>query len=130
MSKFPQGQPWCRSLLLSFLLLHSQQRYIQPMTEHAKPEPSRLTRAVEILKKGVEDRAFPGAVLAVGCRGRLAILTAGRLAYASDAAPVSDQTIYDLASLTKVVATATAAMILADRALLDIDRPVAAHLPD
>lgn len=100
------------------------------MTEHAKLEPSRLTRAVEILRKGVEDRAFPGAALAAGCRGRLAILTAGRLAYGGDAAPVQAETIYDLASLTKVVATATAAMILADRALLDIDRPVAAHLPD
>jgi CubicO group peptidase (beta-lactamase class C family) len=112
------------------LLLRKQQRYIQAMTEHAALEPSRLTRVNDLLQQGVQEHFFPGAVLAAGQGGRLAILTAGRLTYASDVTPVSDQTIYDLASLTKVIATTTAAMILADRALLEIQRPVAAYLPD
>ena len=103
---------------------------MQPMTENSQPEPFRLTPALDIMTRGVAARAFPGAALAVGHRGRLAILPAGLLAYSSDAAPVVAETIYDLASLTKVVATTTAAMILTDRSLLDLDRPVAAYLHD
>lgn len=80
--------------------------------------------------RGIEDHAFPGAVVAAGKRGCFANLTAGRLTYSSDAAPVTDETIYDLASLTKVLATTTAGMIMADRQLLDVDRSVADFLPE
>ncbi|MBI3935291.1 MAG: beta-lactamase family protein [Acidobacteria bacterium] len=100
------------------------------MKDFAELEPAELAPALGILNQGVEEHAFPGAVLAVGHRGCLGILATGRLSYAWDAAPVSADTIYDLASLTKVVATTTAAMILADRALLDISRPVVSYLPD
>jgi CubicO group peptidase (beta-lactamase class C family) len=85
---------------------------------------------LHILKRGVQERSFPGAVLALGHRRRLAILPVGNLSYADDSAPVAEDTIYDLASLTKVVATTTAAMILSDRHLLEIDRPIAAYLHD
>jgi CubicO group peptidase (beta-lactamase class C family) len=100
------------------------------MADFAPLDPARLGAAVELLRKGVEQRAFPGAVLAVGSQGRLATLPVGRLSYAADAAPVSPETVYDLASLTKVVVTTTTAMILVDRRLLDINRPVAQHLPE
>ena len=92
--------------------------------------PDRFQQARAILETAVAQRAFPGAVLAVGRQGGLAILPVGRLAYSGDAPAVALDTIYDLASLTKVVATATAAMILADRGLLQLDRPVAHYLPD
>ena len=52
------------------------------MTEFASLETGQLARAAELLEKGVEQRAFPGAVLAVGHQGRLAILPAGRLSWA------------------------------------------------
>jgi CubicO group peptidase (beta-lactamase class C family) len=45
-------------------------------------------------------------------------------------APVDENTIYDMASLTKVVATTTAAMILEEQGLLDLDRTVASYLPE
>jgi CubicO group peptidase (beta-lactamase class C family) len=100
------------------------------MADFAPLDPAKLTGALELLEKGVEQRAFPGAVLAVGHEGRLAILPAGRLSDANGARAVSAETIYDLASLTKVVATTAAAMILVDRGLLDINRPVAQYLPE
>jgi CubicO group peptidase (beta-lactamase class C family) len=93
-------------------------------------EPNAFRGARDMLQRGVAERVFPGAVQAVGHEGRLAVLPVGRLTYADDAAPVVAETIYDLASLTKVVATTAAAMILIDRKLLDLDQPVAHYLPD
>ncbi|MBI3895122.1 MAG: serine hydrolase [Acidobacteria bacterium] len=82
-----------------------------------------------ILQSAVEQRAFPGAALAVGHQeGGLAILTVGRLSYEEDASAVASDTLYDLASLTKVVATTAAAMLLVDRGLLMLDYPVAYYL--
>lgn len=93
-------------------------------------ELSRLAPVAELLQNGVANRVFPGAALAVGYRRSLALLPAGRLSYAEDAAPVAADTIYDLASLTKVVATTTMAMILKDRGRLELDRPVGRYLPE
>ena len=100
------------------------------MPDSSPLDPERFRAAREILEHAVVQHAFPGAVLAVGHQGELSILPVGRLAYSEDAPAVAPNTIYDLASLTKVVATATAAMILADRGLLQLDRPVAHYLPD
>ena len=65
-------------------------------------------RAIDaILAKAVTTRVFPGAVVEVGrTNGALFACTAGSLTYHADAPPVSTRTIYDLASLTKVVGTA------------------------
>ena len=112
------------------LLLHSPEGYIQPMPAFVDLPPSMLSSALALLNKSVEDHVYPGAVLATGHHRRLAILTAGKLSYEREAAPVGADTIYDLASLTKAVATATAAMILADRAALDLNQPVAKFLPE
>jgi CubicO group peptidase (beta-lactamase class C family) len=73
----------------------------------------------------------PGAVLAVGRHGRLLHLRGyGALDPEPEAAPADPRTIYDLASLTKVVATTTAAMILEEEGRLDLDRPVREYLPE
>ncbi len=77
-----------------------------------------------------EHGAFPGGVLAVGHRGALVHLHPfGRLTWEADAPRVTADTLYDLASLTKVVATTTMAMILVDEGRLDLDRPVREFLP-
>jgi len=89
-----------------------------------------LDEADTIVERGVSERAFPGAVLAVGKDGALVHLRSfGRLSYEPDAPAVQPDTIYDLASLTKVVVTTTAAMMLSDEGRLDIDKPVSAFLP-
>jgi CubicO group peptidase (beta-lactamase class C family) len=74
--------------------------------------------------------AFPGGVLAVGYQGAVVHLHPfGRLTYDAAAPAVRADTLYDLASLTKVVATATMAMILVDEGRLDLDAPVQKFLP-
>jgi len=83
-----------------------------------------------ILEAALADRAAPGAAIAVGRSGRIVASKGyGRTDWAQGAPAVTDSTLYDLASLTKVVATTTAAMILEEEGRLDLDRAVAHYLP-
>jgi beta-glucosidase-like glycosyl hydrolase/CubicO group peptidase (beta-lactamase class C family) len=83
-----------------------------------------------IIRTAIADSAFPGATLAVGRRGKLVRLRGyGRIDWSSDAEPADANTIWDLASLTKVVGTTTAAMILVDEGLLSLDDRVVQHVP-
>jgi CubicO group peptidase (beta-lactamase class C family) len=78
-----------------------------------------------ILESYRERGAFPGGVLAVGDReGLIHLHPFGRQSYDENAPPVTAATIYDLASLTKVIATTTMAMILVDEGRLDLEMPV------
>jgi CubicO group peptidase (beta-lactamase class C family) len=81
------------------------------------------------LQSAVERGAFPGAVVAVGRRDTVLFQRAfGRLDY-EGGAPVTSRTVYDLASLTKVVGLTTAAMMLVDAGALDLDAPVTRYVP-
>jgi len=92
--------------------------------------PEGLAAVDRLLEEFVAQGAFPGAVVAVGRRGVLAHLAAfGHLGYDEGAAPVETDTIYDLASLTKVVATTSATMRMVDEGRLDLDAPVQSFLP-
>lgn len=83
--------------------------------------------AFAILEQGVVDRVFPGAAVAVTFAGKLVALKAvGRFTYDPASPPVLPTTMYDLASVTKVLATTTMAMILYQRGELDLEIPVAA----
>ncbi|MGH9862268.1 MAG: glycoside hydrolase family 3 N-terminal domain-containing protein, partial [Candidatus Acidiferrales bacterium] len=86
---------------------------------------------VALLKNAVAEGVAPGGVIAVGHQGRLAALQPfGRLSYNDGAPAVERDTFYDLASLTKVVGTTTAAMMLYERGDLALDAPVASYLPE
>lgn len=99
-------------------------------TAPAREQSAAFEDVDRLLESFRERGAFPGGVLAVGDREALIHLHAfGRLTYDADAPPVSAGTIYDLASLTKVVATTTMAMILVDEGRLDLDQPVQELLP-
>ncbi|MEO7682481.1 MAG: serine hydrolase [Gemmatimonadaceae bacterium] len=83
-----------------------------------------------LVSSALADGATPGATLAVGRYGRLVHLKAyGRLDTAVASAPVDVNTIFDMASVTKVVATTTLAMMLEEQGLLDLDRTIASYLP-
>jgi CubicO group peptidase (beta-lactamase class C family) len=75
------------------------------------------------------DSAFPGAVIAVGRHDTVLLLTAVGHYGAGDTRPVTPQTIYDLASLTKVIGLTTAVMMLVDSGKLDLDAPVQKYVP-
>ena len=92
---------------------------------------ARRLQAIDYLvTEAVADGATPGAVVAVGRRGRLVRLRGyGRLDWESAAGPAEGSSIYDLASLTKVVGTTSAVMMLVDEGRLDLDMPVVDYLP-
>ena len=100
------------------------------MTLRDARRPGNFAEADRVLDKFLAEGAFPGGVLAVGHRGALVHLRPfGRLSGDDGAPAVATDTIYDLASLTKVVATTTMAMILVDEERLDLDSPVQDFLP-
>ncbi|HUL50176.1 MAG TPA: serine hydrolase domain-containing protein [Gemmatimonadales bacterium] len=91
---------------------------------------ARLGLVVSYLRVEAESGAFPGAVVAVGRHGRIALLAAVGQYSVDDHRPVDVTTIYDLASLTKVIATTTACMLLVDDGKLELDKPVQQYLPE
>jgi CubicO group peptidase (beta-lactamase class C family) len=77
------------------------------------------------LQSAVDDGVFPGAQLAVRLRGELqCVAVAGRLSSEPPGLPVQPSTIYDLASLTKSLATATSVLLLIQRAKVALEDPV------
>jgi CubicO group peptidase (beta-lactamase class C family) len=74
---------------------------------------------------------LPGCVVLVGRHGKIAFLRAyGKRQIEPSPLPMTTDTLFDLASLTKHVATATSIMLLVERGKLRIDDPVARHVPE
>lgn len=102
--------------------------------------------AFPILRDAISSRAFPSASVAVTHGGRLiALKTFGQFVYETDrggASPlppslrqgadfdVTPSTLFDLASVTKAVATTTMSAILYERGLLELDAPIAGTVPE
>ena len=87
--------------------------------------------AFSILEKAIAARAFPACSLAITFRGELVAHKAlGRFTYDPASPEVTTASLFDLASLTKVVATTAMAMILYERGLLDLEAPVTAIVPE
>jgi CubicO group peptidase (beta-lactamase class C family) len=94
-------------------------------------QESRFARAFALIRQAIQQLAFPGAALAVTHRGLLiASQGFGRFTYDSSSPEVRVDTVFDLASVTKVVATTAIAMLLYERGLLHLESPVASILPD
>ncbi len=94
---------------------------------------ARLQPAYEVIEKAIAEKAFPGATLAVGYRGKVAIHAFGKLSYGAKAAATVPATMYDIASLTKVVATTTLVEKLAEGDFavpLDLDAKIERYLPE
>lgn len=90
-----------------------------------------FSRAFEILDQAIRDRAFPCAATTVIHKGDLvARHTCGRFTYDSASPAAMPETLFDLASVSKAVATTTMAMLLHERGLLDLEAPVALILPE
>jgi uncharacterized protein YbbC (DUF1343 family) len=84
-----------------------------------------------LVADAIAQGKLPGCVVAIGRRDGLLYQKAfGLRAVEPEREPMTLDTIFDLASLTKPVATATAVMRLVDQGKLDLDQPVARYLPD
>ncbi len=82
-----------------------------------------------LLDRAVLDSAFPGAIAVVGRHGGvLATVAAGHLDWSPSPVP-DENTLWDLASLTKVIGLTTAMMQLVGEGAVDLDAPVQRYLP-
>jgi CubicO group peptidase (beta-lactamase class C family) len=96
----------------------------------AKPE-SLDRRIAEALEEAIADGRTPGAICLVGRRTEtLCLEAAGHRCLTPECLPMAVDTLFDVASLTKPVATATVIMQLTDRGVLSLQDPVARWLPD
>jgi serine-type D-Ala-D-Ala carboxypeptidase len=94
-------------------------------------QDDRFRSAFDLLEKAIATRAFPACSLAATSGGELVAHKAlGRFTYDPASPEVTTASIFDLASLTKVVATTAMAMILYERGLLDLEAPVTAIIPE
>ncbi|MEX2189231.1 MAG: glycoside hydrolase family 3 N-terminal domain-containing protein [Bacteroidota bacterium] len=93
-------------------------------------DPERLARVDEIIQKAIADSAFPGAQLAVVRKGIVVLNKSyGAQTYELYSPLVTNTTLFDLASVTKVIATTSAVMKLVDEGRIALEDPVVKHLP-
>jgi len=96
----------------------------------ASGQRDQFAAAYSVLERAVAQRAFPGAAFSVLARGRvLALDGVGGFTYDQPTAAVDASTVYDLASITKVLATTSMAMLLYKSGNLRLDQPLAQILP-
>jgi CubicO group peptidase (beta-lactamase class C family) len=87
--------------------------------------------AFALLQNAIAEHAFPAASVAITHKGKLIARRAfGRFTYEPDAPAATADSIFDVASLTKIVATTSMAMILYELGLLDLDMPAIALVPE
>ncbi len=103
---------------------------------HSTPEAVGMDAALldqidERVETAISEGKLPGAVVTIGHRGSIVFQRAyGQRQVSPEPLPMQTDTVFDLASLTKPIATATSIMRLVDQGLIKLSDPVAAHLPE
>lgn len=103
---------------------------LEPMDVRGEAQ---LQPAFTVIENAIADKAFPGATVAIGYRGKISYHVFGKLSYDKGSPAVKLDTMYDLASLTKVVVTTTLVEKLVEGDFpvsLDLDAPIERYLPE
>lgn len=110
--------------------LQSIQRLGYSFPEDAGLDSRVLEKIETIAKEAIEMKATPGCNVLVAKNGKVVYEKSfGTLAYDTNQ-PVTDETIYDLASVTKVSATLQTIMFMHDRGLIDVNKKASYYLPE
>ncbi len=114
------------------LLQPAFRQELRPATpEEVGMSPEGVEKIRQVLRDAITAGVTPGASAIVVRRGRIVLEEGfGHQAWEESSPEVTPETIYDLASLTKVVGTTTLVMMLVEDGLLDIELPVSAYLPE
>lgn len=121
-------------LLLLATAVHAADR--PSRLPHAAPEeagldPEVLAEVDTVVAEGMANGEMPGAVLLVARHGRIALLKAyGQRCVEPEPAGMTTDAVFDLASITKPVATATSIMKLIEEGRLRLDDTVVRHIPE
>ena len=121
---------------ISFGILLATVTHCRAELPSASPEsvgfdPARLGKLDGIVQQAIDAKAVPGAVVLVGRKGKIVYAKAfGRRAIEPDDEAMTRDTVFDMASLTKPVATATSIMILIEQGKIRLDDPLRKLLPE
>jgi CubicO group peptidase (beta-lactamase class C family) len=101
------------------------------LVDAAADQERRFAPAFAIVREAIQRKAFPGATLAVTLGEKLVLCQGfGRFTYEADSPEVTRETGWDLASLTKPIATTSMAMLLYERGKLSLDTRIVEWLPE
>lgn len=126
----------CSCCLLSLLaaptLAHPPSRRLPIVTpQSAGFDAARLDQIDTSIQKALDEKKLPGCVVLIGRQGKVALLKAyGVKRLLPSPEPMTTDTLFDLASLTKPIATATSVMRLVEEGKIRLRDPVAMHLPE
>ena len=123
---------WVIGSLAALAMVAASARAQTPTPHLADDAPSSAVRDSmrAVLERGLADKAYPGAIAVVGDRHEaIATVAVGHQDWAASP-KVDEYTIWDLASLTKVIGTTTALMQLWADHRVDLDAPVQRYLPE
>ncbi|WP_437191914.1 serine hydrolase domain-containing protein [Planctomicrobium sp. SH527] len=120
-----------RSFLSTLCLLVVSIQFVIATQSVKADAPAGIPGVDELIEAGIQEKKIPGAVVLIGTKDQIL----HRKAYgARQILPTEEpnvmETIYDLASLTKPVATATSVMLLMEQGKIDINAPVTNYLPE
>jgi CubicO group peptidase (beta-lactamase class C family) len=121
-------------LLIPFVLLSSQFSAVANELPAAKPEsvglvPAKLAELTTGLRKLVDDGKIPGGVASIARHGKVAFTTSFGYRDLASKTPMTEDTIFRIASMTKPI-TCVATMMLVEQGKLGLDDPVAKYLPE
>jgi CubicO group peptidase (beta-lactamase class C family) len=103
---------------------------ITPPNDPSTGPRSRFAAVYRVLDEAIGVHAFPGCAFGVLAKDEIVLADAlGRFTYDEASPTVTAETVYDIASITKVVSTTAAAMLLYQQSLLDLETPLAELLP-
>ncbi|MFT8417986.1 MAG: serine hydrolase domain-containing protein [Acetobacter sp.] len=127
----PPRPPLTRRKILRTGLLHATCAAVAPRLAQAQSQPtSPFTPVDDIFRTAIRNGKMPGAVAAIGHEGRMVWHGVfGQRAQAPKVEAMTWDTIFDMASLTKVLITAPAIMQFYERGLIALDMPACHYLP-
>lgn len=89
-----------------------------------------FSRVEEFIETAIQNKELPGAVLAVANAKDILYCKAFGVAHTEPEIPMTEQTMFDCASLTKVTATASAVLLLLEQGLIDLDDSIGYYFPE
>jgi beta-N-acetylhexosaminidase len=106
------------------------QRFSYVLPEEGGVDSETLEQVSYIVQQAIDSAATPGCHVFVAHKGKVVMdQSFGWFTY-DKKIPVTDETIYDLASITKVAATLQAVMFLQEKGKIDVNKKISAYLPE
>ena len=101
-----------------------------PFSSWAEMNAGALSRMDQVIEKAIEEETIPGAVVWLESKGEVYQKAYGQRMVSPGKEPMSGDTVFDVASLTKVLATTPAILHLYEKGLIELSAPVSRYLPE